>query len=193
MILIFVILFSSIFIDNYNYFSLTDYNSLFNGVFFQCLFNFGNGCVVYFVFSRIKFFFNDLLSISVLIFIFVIYYFYNKFFFQYNFLIFSLIILIFSKLNRSSYVHRIINIKPLVFLGTISYSFYMIHESIIYLLIQSLKFIFKIEFILDGKTAVHTLSSFTDTWITLLYILLSILAAYGMHRFIELRFRKNKS
>jgi peptidoglycan/LPS O-acetylase OafA/YrhL len=193
LILIFVILFSSIFIDKYNYFSLTDYNSLFNGVFFQCLFNFGNGCVVYFVFSRIKFFFNDLLSISVLIFIFVIYYFYNKFFYQYNFLVFSLIILIFSKLNRSSYVYRIINIKPLVFLGTISYSFYMIHESIIYLLIQSLKFIFKIEFILEGKTAVHTLSSFTDTWITLLYILLSILTAYGMHRFIELRFRKNKS
>ena len=189
-IFIFVILFSPIFIDKYNYFTLINYNSFFNGVFFQCMFNFGNGCVIYFIFSRINFFFKDILNTLFLIFIISIYYFFNEYFFQYNFLIFSMIIFVFSKLHYSSFLYKLINTKPLVFLGTISYSFYMIHETIIYILIQTLKFIFKIEFILDGNTAVHAVSSFTDTWITIVYVFFSICVAYGMHKFIELKFRK---
>jgi peptidoglycan/LPS O-acetylase OafA/YrhL len=186
-----VILFSPIFIDKFNYFSLVNYNPLFNGVFFQCLFNFGNGCIIYYIFSRTKFFFSSFFCIFILVLVFAVYFFFDQSFFQYNFLFFSVIILVFSKLNYNCYIYKIVNIRPLVFLGTISYSFYMIHETVIYLLIQILRFVFKIEFILDGNTAVHTLSAFTDTWITLVYIILSMAAAYALHRFIELRFRKN--
>ena len=58
-----LIISAPIFIEKYNYFALTNINPYLNGVFFQCLFNFANGCICYYLFSKIKFFFNDLMCI----------------------------------------------------------------------------------------------------------------------------------
>jgi len=191
-IFIFIILASPFFIENYSYFSLPHKFPYINGVFFQCLFNFGNGCICYYLFLKIKKEFKDIFVLLFLIFCACIYYFSSVFFLKYNFIIFSLIVLIFSKLNSSSLTYRMFNMKPLVFLGTISYSLYMIHEQVIYILIQILRFIFKIEFILDGATAVHTTSAIYDTLITILYLFISIIISYFMYKFIEKRFRQNK-
>ena len=191
-IFILILLTSPFFIENYNYFALPNKFSYINGVFFQCLFNFGNGCICYYLFSKIKREFKDLFVLLFLILCICIYYFSSDFFLKYNFIIFSLIVLIFSKLSSKSLAHRIFNIKPLVFLGTISYSLYMIHEQVIYILVQILRFIFKIEFILDGSTAVHTTSPIYDTLITILYLFISIIISYFMYKFIEKRFRQNK-
>ena len=61
----------------------------------------------------------------------------------------------------------------------------MIHEQIIYILVQILRFVFKVEFILDGSTAVHTTSAVYDTMITILYLFLSVIVSYLMYKFIE--------
>ena len=61
----------------------------------------------------------------------------------------------------------------------------MIHEQVIYILIQILRFIFKIEFILDGATAVPLTSATYDTLITILYLFISIVISYFMYKFVK--------
>ena len=183
-IFLLILIASPFFVENYSYFALPHKFPYINGVFFQCLFNFGNGCVCYFLFSKLKNQFNDLFVSIFFIFCTSIYFFSSELFLKYNFIIFSLIVLVFSKLNSESWTFKIFNIKPLVFLGTISYSLYMIHEQIIYILVQILRFVFKVEFILDGSTAVHTTSAVYDTMITILYLFLSVIVSYLIYIFI---------
>ena len=189
-IFLILLLASPYFVENYSYFALPNKFPYINGVFLQCLFNFGNGCICYYLYSKIKYSFNDYIVSLFIIFTLSIYFYSTEIFLKYNFLILSLIVLIFSNLNSASFTFKIFNFKPLVFLGTISYSLYMIHEQIIYLLIQILRFIFRVDFILDGATAVHTTSPIYDTMITVLYLIISIWVSYFMYKYIEKRFRK---
>lgn len=192
-IFILLIFASPFFIENYSYFALPHKFSYINGVFFQCLFNFGNGCICYFLYLKIKNEFKDFFVLAFILFCVFFYYYSSEVFLKYNFIIFSLTILIFSKLNPKSLTFKIFNVRPLIFLGSISYSLYMIHEQIIYILVQMLRFIFKVEFILDGETAVHTTSPLYDTIITISYLILSIIISYFMHKFIEKKFRQKKN
>jgi len=191
-IFLILLLASPFFIENYNYFSLPNKFSYINGVFFQCLFNFGCGCICYYLYLKIRYHFNDILVFIFFLFCLSIYYFSDEILIKYNFLIFSLIVLIFSKLKKKSLTFKIFNFKPLIFLGTISYSLYMIHETVIYLLIQVLRFIFKVNFILDGGTVVHTYSPLFDTIITITYLILSLWISAYMYNYIEKKFRVHK-
>ena len=75
-------------------------------------------------------------------------------------------------------------------LGTVSYSFYMIHQSFLYLYIQALKFLIKVDFVsgTDGIVS-HTGNNFSDTLITVSYLIITFLISLLVYRFIEKRFR----
>ena len=84
------------------------------------------------------------------------------------------------------------NNKILVYLGTISYSFYMIHQVVIYVFIQILK-VFNLGYSFSENFSGATGSVFYDTIITISYTSISIIIAIYMHRYIENKFRIKKS
>jgi peptidoglycan/LPS O-acetylase OafA/YrhL len=107
-------------------------------------------------------------------------------------MVFSLIILVVLLLKKNTYFYKILNLKSLIFLGTISYSFYLIHQAVIYLFIQFCKFILKIRFPVDIKSGSVSATGdvYYDTLIHLFYITLAILSAYFLFKFVEEPFRK---
>ena len=78
-------------------------------------------------------------------------------------------------------------------LGTISYSFYLIHQTVIYSFIQFCKFILKIQFHVDIKSGsvAATGNIYYDSAIHLSYIVLAILISYFLFKYVEEPFRKN--
>ena len=103
-----------------------------------------------------------------------------------------MIILVSLLLEKKTYVYKFLNLKPLVFLGTISYSFYLIHQVVIYLFIQFCKFILKIDFPVDIKSGSVSATGniFYDTIIHINYIAITAFIPYFIFKFIEEPFRK---
>ena len=69
----------------------------------------------------------------------------------------------------------------------------MIHQSVLYLYIQSLKFVFKVPFLYTGDVASNTGNVYYDTFITISYIIIAGILASFMYKYIEDKFRKKKS
>ena len=87
-------------------------------------------------------------------------------------------------------IFKILNLNILVYFGTISYSFYMIHQVVLYVYVQSLKLIFKVPFVYYEGIATNTGNNLYDTLIMISYIILSTIVASVMHKNIELKFRR---
>tara|TARA_B100000683_G_C12058993_1_gene377842 strand:- start:332 stop:532 length:201 start_codon:yes stop_codon:yes gene_type:complete len=66
----------------------------------------------------------------------------------------------------------------------------MIHQSILYLYVQILKLIFKVNFLNDGGISTNTGDPYFDTMITISYIAISGVFASIMYNYIENKFRK---
>lgn len=182
---------------NLNFFSLTYFNnflSILNPVFFYCIFYFSVGCFLNYIYKYLykKITINNFFSISFLFFLILLKYFNENLFIKYNSIIFALIILVAVLLEKKTYVYKFLNFKLLVFLGTISYSFYLIHQSVIYLFIQFCKFILKINFPvgINSGSVSATGNIFYDTIIHINYIVLTLLIAFFIFKFIEEPFRK---
>lgn len=182
---------------NLNFFSINYFDnflSIFNGLFFTCIFYFSVGCILYYVYMYVynKITLNNFFSFSFFIFLLFLKYFYENLFIKYNAIIFALIILVSVLSDKKTYVYKFLNLKSLVFLGTISYSFYLIHQTVIYLFIQFCKFILKIDFLVDIKSGSvsNTGNIFYDTIIHLNYIVLTVLISYLIFKFIEEPLRK---
>lgn len=148
----------------------------------DCILFFLSGSLMFFIYEKIKFRLNDLLFLIIVIFCV---YFKN---FIPNHILFSILILLVSLLKKDSIVNIILNNKFLVYLGTISYSFYMIHQIVLYFMIQFLK-IFNFGFSFSNELSGGTGSVFFDSMITIFYVIASIFAAIVMHKFIEKKFR----
>ena len=73
-------------------------------------------------------------------------------------------------------------------MGTISYSFYMIHQIVLYCLIQVLK-IFNFGYSFSEEISEGSGSVFFDSMITITYIIISFFVAIAMNNFIEKKFR----
>jgi peptidoglycan/LPS O-acetylase OafA/YrhL len=119
-------------------------------------------------------------------------FFFESFFISYDFLIFLLLILIVTLLEKKTYLYKLLNSKILIFLGTISYSFYLIHQTIIYFVVQIFRFVLKVEFIIDEKSGSvsGTANVHIDTAIHLIYVGLSIFFAYLINKYVENKFRR---
>ena len=184
----FYIIVSLIFLLTYK-FSSPFFNKFFHITFLDCIKFFLTGSITYFIYSKIKFRINDLIFILLLIIILTLKF---KLLILENNVLFSFIILSVSILSKSSFSHKTLNLKFLVFLGSISYSFYMIHQVILYIYIQLLKFVFKINFQYIEGVATNTNNVLYDTLITSSYVTLSIIISYFMYKKIELPFREKK-
>ena len=157
--------------------------NVFTYLFQECILYFLSGSLVFFIYERIKYRFNDYIF-----YIFLIPCLYFKEYLP-NHILFSIVILLVALLKKNSISNIILSYKPLVYLGTISYSFYMIHQVVLYLFIQVLK-VFNLGVSFSGdKSSGGTESIFFDTIITISYTAISIIIAIFMHRFIEQKFR----
>ena len=182
----FFILVSILFIFFYQ--TIASYIGIFlNMMFIECIKYFLTGCIFYFIFQKINYRLNDL---SFLIMIVVLLFLEAKYLSLENNILFCLIILFVSILKNNSLINKLLNLKPLVYFGTISYSFYMIHQSILYLLIQVLKLVFKVQFIYIDGNATNTGNIYYDTLIMTTYIFFSFIVASFMYKYIEIKFRK---
>ena len=118
-----------------------------NPVFLSCLFYFSIGSIVFFIYEETKFRINDIYFIILLLIVTL----YNKIFYLNNAILFAIFIYLTLKIKQDTILFKFLNFSPLVYFGTVSYSFYMIHQSVLYLYIQSLKFIFGISVALSDK------------------------------------------
>ena len=162
-------------------------NKFFHSTFLMCIQYFLTGSIFYFIFSFIKLKLKDIPFTLLLILILLLKY--ETQFIENN-ILFSALILCVSLLNQSSFIYKILNLNVLVYFGTISYSFYMIHQVILYVYIQILKLIFKVPFLYSDGITTNTGNNFYDTLIMISYIMLSAFVASLMYKNIELKFRK---
>jgi len=152
-----------------------------------CLTYFLTGGLMFFIYKNIKFRLNDIFFLILLIIsIYACFAGYLK-----TFMLFSFIILIVALLKKSTISYKLLNNKHLVYLGTISYSFYMIHQVIIYLFIQCLK-VLNLGVSFSNKQTGGTGNIFFDTIITISYTSISIVIAIFMYNFIEQKYRLRK-
>ena len=182
-----------------NFFDLTyleNFFSVFHPFFFSCIYYFSIGCFLYYVYKYLhnKIIINNFFSNSFFILLILLKLYNENIFIDYKSIIFSLIIFFVLFLEKKSYIYKILNSKLLIFLGTISYSFYLIHQTIIYLFIQFCKFILKIQFPIDTKSGSVTATGniYYDTVIHLTYIILTILIAYFIFKYVEDPLRKKQ-
>ena len=156
---------------------------IFSSQFEDCILFFLSGSLMFFIYERFKLRFND--------FIFYIFLIPCLYFKEYlpNHILFSIIILLVALLKKNSISNIILSYKPLVYLGTISYSFYMIHQVVLYLFVQVLKVLNLGVSFSSVKSSGGTQSVFFDTMITISYTVISIILAIFMHKFIERKFR----
>jgi peptidoglycan/LPS O-acetylase OafA/YrhL len=105
---------------------------------------------------------------------------------------FGILIILTSLVKNDSYYSKILNFKFFQFLGKISYSFYMIHFLIVYLITQILRFVFKVDFIYteNGTAAKLQLLKSEAYVVTFVYLTISVIASHYMYKFIENRYRK---
>ena len=105
---------------------------------------------------------------------------------------FGILIILTSLVKNDSYYSKILNFKFFQFLGKISYSFYMIHFLIVYLITQTLRFVFKVDFIYteNGTAAKLQLLKSEAYVVTFVYLTISVIASHYMYKFIENRYRK---
>ena len=181
---IFIILLILYIYFNQNIFDFinTSLNIKFHRVFQSCMVYFFTGSLAFFVYDKVKYRFND-----IIFFILVILSFYFRGHVSTHTL-FSVLILLVALLKNDTISHQILNNKILVYLGTISYSFYMIHQVVIYVFVQILK-ILNLGYSFSENFSGATGSVFYDTVITISYTGISIFIAIFMHRFIENKFR----
>ena len=175
-------------IFNQNIFDFIDIflNLKLHRVFQACMVYFFTGSLMFFIYEKLKFRINDFIFFGLL---FICIYFKN---YLSNHTLFSILILLVALLKDSSFSYILLNNKILVYLGTISYSFYMIHQVVIYVFIQILK-IFNLGYSFSENFSGATGSVFYDTIITISYTSISIIIAIYMHRYIENKFRIKKS
>jgi len=154
----------------------------------DCLLPFFSGSLMFFIYEKIKFKINDL----TLVFLAIIFYFLisliNNYLFISVHLFWAFVILLFALLKEDSFIFKLLNFKFFIYLGTLSYSFYMIHQVVLYIMIQILKLL-NLGFSFSSDAAASTGSIFYDTCITVIYISISLVIASGMNKYIETRFR----
>jgi len=158
---------------------------VFHDVFRDCILYFLSGSLMFFIYKKVKFRINDFIFYIILI---PVYFGIDYFLTLPDHALFSLLVLSIALLEKKSMTYILLNNKSLVYLGTISYSFYMIHQVVLYCYIQVLK-IFNLGVSFSNEVSHGTGSIFYDTMITISYTIISILIAIFIHRFIESKYR----
>lgn len=107
--------------------------------------------------------------------------------------LFGLTVLILVSTNSNTYINRILSNKVLVYFGTISYGIYMLHYGIFWVVVQTLRFVFKVPTVVgkDGLIGVELQSIWLGDAITLASFLIVILCSHFSYHYFEKRFQNN--
>ena len=107
-------------------------------------------------------------------------------------IIFGLLVLFSLDLDRSTFIGKILLNKFLIYLGKISYSIYLSHLFIFWLVTQIFRFIFKFKTSIENKTGYVKLDLdiYSASMIALLCYVLTILFSHFTYKFIEIKFYK---
>ena len=159
-----------------------------NNLLNDCLLPFFSGSLMFFIYEKVRFKINDFFLFFLAITSYYLIVFLNNYITITIHLYWAILILIFALLKKNSFIFKILNFRPFVYLGALSYSFYMIHQIVLYVLIQVFK-VFDLGFSFSSEKASSTGDVFYDTCITILYVLISLIVAAFLHKFIEQRFR----
>ena len=170
-----------------------------NNAFFSGLYSFSLGCIFCNIYLKNKSFFKNKIY-NIVYFILLTLFFAELFGYKillnsnYSFIysiFFVLIIYLSCFLNKNFFLYKLFFNKWFIFLGKISYSIYLGHLLIFYLLNNFLRFIIKYptEATLDG-TIFLKLSVFEANLFTLFAYLLTIFFAYFTYKYIEIRYYK---
>ena len=170
-----------------------------HGAFFSGLYSFSIGCVFCYIYLKNKNFFKSKvynILYFVFLFLFLAELFGYKILFKSNYayiysIFFGLIIYFACFLNKKFFLYKIFFNNFFIFLGKISYSIYLGHLFIFYMLNNFLRFIIKYptETNIDGKIFLK-LSIFEANLFTLLAYILTILFSSLTYKYIENRFYK---
>ena len=190
--IIFIILFS-LFLEN-NYGAGFSHNAVYSG-----LYSFSLGCIFCSIYLKNKIFFNSKLFNKfyfILLVLFFVELFKYKILFKLNYsfiysVIFGLMIYLSCFLNKNFFLYKLFFNKMFIFLGKISYSIYLGHVLVFFLLNNFLKYIIKYptDVTSDGRVFIK-LSIFESNLFTLLAYLLTIFLASYTYKYIETKYYK---
>ncbi len=157
---------------------------------FRCLYAFFAGVLSYMYYRNAKLPANDLTALAFLIILIVILIIGPSA--RLSLLLppfFCMMIVYLSLLPFDSKIRYILTVKPLIYLGSRSYSIYMVHAAIWWTIINVIKFAFRVHTELaDGKPKLF-LSQPILIAITILGVFLTLLISHFTYKYIENRFR----
>jgi len=164
----------------------------------RCIYSFSIGAVIYYLYFilREKFLLSSSI-ISIFLIFFSVFIVSNNGDKNSNFIelvpvLFGITILSIVLTSKSTLVYNLLSFKWLVYLGTISYGIYMIHDALWWIFKQVLKFIFKypVEVGPHGIRVILINDPILSNLISFIGILLVILFAHFSYHLIEKRFYK---
>jgi peptidoglycan/LPS O-acetylase OafA/YrhL len=184
-ILLFLLLYYPLYLEHYNsYWGI--YSSL------NCLFCFSIGGLFGIMYLRNKIIFYNK-EIIIVIF-FNLYLIYLKFYLVVLLFIFAILLYATSFLNYKSFFSKLLFNSFFTFIGKISYSIYMLHSLIFWVIINFLKVVIHIPFSNnDNQIPSKILLNTEQSYLLLLFLyLFTITISYFSYKFVELKFYKNK-
>jgi peptidoglycan/LPS O-acetylase OafA/YrhL len=184
-----IIFVSFLFLYNYSRIESLRFERITSGyiALFRCLYSFFIGSIFFFIFKKYNLTIYKFYSIFFSILIVLI--FFQKY--QLNILsplIFVLIIFFAQYSNSNNFFQKLLVNKTLVFVGTISYSIYISHYIILWILRQFYRFVYKAEYINPKLNYSFILDGFESYFFIFLGIGVTILASVLLNSFIESKF-----
>ena len=164
--------------------------------YYSGLYSFLVGCLFCLLFLKKKIeikniIFNFFYYIFIISFISEIFYFKlieQKYFYS---ILFALVFFFSCYLDKEFILFKVFFNKYFIFLGKISYSIYLSHLVIFFVLNNTLRYVFKYPTIVNEKNVtVLNLSYFSANFYTILAYLITIIFSYLTYRYIEMRFYK---
>ncbi len=151
----------------------------------RCSYSFFLGTLAYNINNKIKDINLSILEIPIfLITIYLFCYIPNTTFMPF---MFALLILTLNQTNKG-YIKRLLNNKFLIYIGKISYSIYMIHYLVIWINIQSLRFIFKVDTEIRNNYTYLKLSNIDSTLFIIFTVIIVIILSSISYNLIEKKF-----
>ncbi len=105
-------------------------------------------------------------------------------------ILFLFTVLSLSYASSEGFIIKTLSARPLVYLGTVSYSIYMTHAAIWWVFTQVLRFVFKVPSFTEEGSVRLILEPITATLITLLGLCIILSVSHITYTFVENRFRK---
>lgn len=165
----------------------------------RCIYSFSIGAIIYHLYYKLreKFLFSSS-TISLFITLFTFFVVINEGDKNSNFIelvpiLFGITILSIVLTAKNTLIYNLLSFNWMVYLGTISYGIYMIHDALWWVIKQILKFIFHypIEIGESGIRVIVINNVYLSSLISLIGILLVILLSHFSYNLIEKRFYKN--